>query len=254
MRDGVKTMNKKEEGTISIREVLSRVVGTLERKQDVQALVLFGSVARGEEQENSDIDLWVLKDTEYLVRRHKIVEGTTVEMWEVSVETTEKLISGCDAPAVTALSEGRILFDKGLDLYRLKEKAEEIYSRGPDYPRPGDERELLRRARLTDMIKDAEDVKADREQFNFVCCELIAELSHLLYEISGNWRTARKRLLADLDAKLPEAAFYLRKSLDNRSAPKQRLESLGWLVDYVLEPCGGRMEGDCVLMKRTMET
>lgn len=51
------------------QETLRTLVDELVLDETIQAIIVFGSVARGEEQARSDIDVWVIRDTNDFTRR-----------------------------------------------------------------------------------------------------------------------------------------------------------------------------------------
>ena len=61
--------------------VLKDAVDELMSDEGVLSIILFGSVSRGEESARSDIDLWVIRDTDDFTRRHLVRDGIALEMW-----------------------------------------------------------------------------------------------------------------------------------------------------------------------------
>ncbi|MBA3383822.1 MAG: nucleotidyltransferase domain-containing protein [Actinobacteria bacterium] len=114
--------------------MLSRSLETLRKHPNVRLAVLFGSVARGSEQADSDLDVLVrLRRDDHRARAElvdalKEASGRRVQL--VSLEQAE------EAPLLLAdvLSDGRVLVDRDGDWPRLRRR----------------ERQVIRRARAED--------------------------------------------------------------------------------------------------------
>jgi len=109
--------------------LIRALVQTLRTQPSARLAVLFGSVARGDEQPGSDLDLLLeLRDDDYLARaelrdRLEAVSGRGVQL--VSLEQAE------DAPLllVDVLRDGRVLVDRDRHWLRLKRREPEIARR-----------------------------------------------------------------------------------------------------------------------------
>lgn len=114
--------------------LLSRLLEALRKQPNVRLAVLFGSVARGEQQPDSDLDLLVrFRRDDHRARADLIdaleeASGRRVQL--VSKDQAE------EAPLLLAdvLDEGRVLVDRDRDWPRLKRR----------------ERQIVRRARAED--------------------------------------------------------------------------------------------------------
>lgn len=127
--------------------VLKNVVDKLTSDSGVQSIVVFGSVSQEEESARSDIDLWVIRDTDDFTRRHIVREGITLEMWEGPREFTEFLLEQGDPPVIRILTEGRVLLDRGGSAAALVPRAREKYAAGP--PPESDQHLMTDRSMLT---------------------------------------------------------------------------------------------------------
>ncbi len=74
-------LNELEKGdSMNHTHVFNSLKEKFEADPRVKGLILFGSFSRGEHVQGSDIDLWVIKETDYFTRSHEIHDGVTVEM------------------------------------------------------------------------------------------------------------------------------------------------------------------------------
>jgi predicted nucleotidyltransferase len=109
--------------------LVSRLLEALRKDPNVRLAAMFGSVARGSEQPDSDLDVLVrLRRDDHRARAELVdalqeASGRRVQM--VSLEQAE------EAPLLLAdvLSEGRVLVDRDGDWQRLRRREREILSR-----------------------------------------------------------------------------------------------------------------------------
>lgn len=109
--------------------MMSRLLEALRKHPNVRLAALFGSVARGSEQPDSDLDVLVrLRRDEHRARAELVdalqeASGRRVQL--VSLEQAE------EAPLLLAdvLSDGRVLVDRDGDWPRLRRRERQIISR-----------------------------------------------------------------------------------------------------------------------------
>ena len=109
--------------------LVSRLLEALRKQPNVRLAALFGSVARGSEQPDSDLDLLVRLRCEGHRARAELVDalqeasGRRVQL--VSLEQAE------EAPLLLAdvLSDGRVLVDRDGDWPRLRRRERQIVNR-----------------------------------------------------------------------------------------------------------------------------
>jgi len=102
-------MKRKEE----LERELKRIVGKLKKDKDIKFILLFGSLARGDVDNTSDIDLIVVKKTDkkFLDRLDEFYEDVNVAM-DVLVYTPEEFRRIKDRKFIkTVNEEGRILYE-----------------------------------------------------------------------------------------------------------------------------------------------
>ncbi len=110
------TLGKSQAREHELLKELDRITGIL-RARNVEKIVLFGSLARGEVSSTSDIDLVVVMDTEkrFLDRLHDLYSLVQPRMAvDLLVYTPKELSRLKDTSAFVrkALLEGKVLYEK----------------------------------------------------------------------------------------------------------------------------------------------
>jgi len=96
-----------------LKEELDRIVNRLKSDPSVRLVLLFGSFARGDARDHSDIDLIVVKETDkrFLDRLDEFYDDAR-EAMDVLVYTPQEFEEMKQRPFVKmALQEGRILYE-----------------------------------------------------------------------------------------------------------------------------------------------
>ena len=100
-------------GRKELEEELNDILARLKNDASVRKVILFGSMARGDVREHSDIDLIVVKETEkrFLDRLDEFYNGASVAM-DILVYTPQEFEEMKERPFVKrALQEGKILYE-----------------------------------------------------------------------------------------------------------------------------------------------
>ena len=104
-------MNREKE----LREALNRILRKVQEDESVRLVILFGSLARGEVRETSDLDLIIVKETEerFLDRLDEYYEIVGVAA-DIFVYTPEEFEAMKESPFIKrALKEGVVVYEKG---------------------------------------------------------------------------------------------------------------------------------------------
>jgi uncharacterized protein len=98
---------------VELKAELERIVNRLKNDPSVRLVLLFGSLARGDARDHSDIDLIVVKETDkrFLDRLDEFYDDAR-EAMDVLVYTPQEFEEMKQRPFVKmALKEGRILYE-----------------------------------------------------------------------------------------------------------------------------------------------
>lgn len=96
-----------------LKAELERILNRLEKDPSVRLVLLFGSLARGDARDHSDIDMIVVKETEkrFLDRLDEFYDDAR-EAMDVLVYTPQEFEEMKERPFVKrALKEGKILYE-----------------------------------------------------------------------------------------------------------------------------------------------
>ncbi len=96
-----------------LKAELERIVNRLKKDPSVRLVLLFGSLARGDARDHSDIDLIVVKETEkrFLDRLDEFYDDAR-EAMDILVYTPQEFEDMKERPFVKkALKEGKILYE-----------------------------------------------------------------------------------------------------------------------------------------------
>lgn len=96
-----------------LKAELDRILNRLKKDPSVRLVLLFGSLARGDARDHSDIDLIVVKETEkrFLDRLDEFYDDAR-EAMDVLVYTPQEFEQMKERPFVKmALKEGKILYE-----------------------------------------------------------------------------------------------------------------------------------------------
>ncbi|HEY0035037.1 MAG TPA: nucleotidyltransferase domain-containing protein, partial [Longimicrobium sp.] len=142
-------------------------------REDVIALLCFGSAPRGEAKPKSDLDVCALTHgTEYW-KRSRVVNGVEVQLqvgplqhWRGDIEKGN--------PAMTeAFATGELLFDRTGEATALKRDSEERFRAGP--PELGPQRIERLRYMLTNIVVDLEDMYEESVEARLLAGCLVLE-------------------------------------------------------------------------------
>lgn len=219
---------------------MRELVDKYTKSNDVRGILVYGSVSRGTETENSDIDLWIYKKSECFIHRIDKIQGIKIDLFEISIPMLEKFILAGEAPAVNSLLEGTFLLNKDIDAKKLMNMASEIKNRQfiPIETMPKN-RIINVLIRLKNLVDDSRDLVNDRFRFRLIFSEVIVEIYNNLYDFFGIWRESPKNTLKIFESKLPEIYLLFQSLLDDNVNPMIQVENADKIVDIMAEKYGG---------------
>lgn len=233
-----------------------KAVEKLSEKDRYLAAFVFGSVARGDAGEESDLDVKVIveKDNECRAINHPVIGGVKLDIsFESFVQLKESTQKEIDkGKRIPMLSESIIVFDKTGDLKRYKT---EVIKTEPKKLGTVDWRSI----QFMIYHMDNKAKRLLRRDDAGAVLSMGMNLGDLLgfhYQLQRRWWVSDKRLPADLrvwDGKMME---MVEKFVSvHEAGGKYRV----WteIIDYVLAPLGGRqpiseINCDCEVCKEDL--
>lgn len=220
-------------------ELAIQKIKDLEKYDEYSGAFIFGSVARGDEDKNSDLDVKVIvnRDNPCQNISHPFINGVKLDLTFVSRNQVEQLAKEEQRSGrIPMIAESIIVFDKKDELKKLKDSfdgikplkflSEDFYQQ-QFFIYHHDEK--VRR-----NLKDDPDSA-------FLAMTLgIGELIKIYYRIHGRYKISSKRMLKDLDSYDKSFADLLRKFI-KESNLEQKFEIWSNIVDHIVKPMGGRL-------------
>lgn len=215
-----------------------RHVQRLERQDRYRGAFIFGSVARGEATESSDLDVKVLVDADSPCTNinHPVIGGVKLDLTFLSLgqlrRDTEREVAR--AARVPMLAESLVVFDKTAALGELRAWARQAT---PPRATPADY-QLSRFFIFHIHNKVARALEGDPSAALLAMHTGLAELFDHYRRLQGRWEVSSKRLLPELRAADPPLAELVESFVATAELhAKFRL----WtdIVAYVARPLGG---------------
>ena len=141
------------------RPGLAAVHDEMLAREEVIALLCFGSAPRGEAKPKSDLDVLALTNgTEYW-KRSRMINGVEVQLQVGPLQHWREDIEKGNPAMIDAFATGELLFDRTGEATALKRDAEERFRAGPAEPGP----KFFQRQRyaITNIVLDLEDMAED---------------------------------------------------------------------------------------------
>ena len=185
--------------------------------EDVLAINLAGSVAMGEADARSDIDLYVIIGGDKRHRDQRLFGGVPVEMYfnperraRLALEQEQR--EG-NAPGVKMMAFGHIIYDPDGVFARLRSEALDVMEKGPAVP---DETITFKRYTAVDQMDDALDVvQRDPATARLLATEAVSQAIAVWFIERGGWTPRAKDRLSALREVDPEAADAVEKFIES---------------------------------------
>ena len=223
-------------------EALAEALAQLDAREDLLAVLLCGSVVRGEGGPTGDLDLYCLVERPARQRRHLVAgSGVRVEIFlnpAVQIRRSLRDEVQRNRPSTAhMLTTGHVLLGRAPEvLASLRTEASAVLAAGPA-PLHGADR-ALRVYGVRDLYEDAVDAASTALAHPgsmaaaFAPCLSAAVALH--YALNRRWEPKAKRLDQDLRQWDPAAAHLL-----SAFAAADTIETLGAFVAHVLATEGG---------------
>ena len=239
--------------TQPIAHILERFLPAYQRVQQLAqhnrylAAYIFGSVARGEANEKSDLDVHVIVDEDNTCTNinHPVIAGVKLDLSfrslkQLQERTQQEMIRSERVPMI---AESIIVFDKTHELAQLQEQARQVKPKGllpQDY-------QMLQFNLYHNNDKVRRNLDNDPLTALLAMHLGVNDMLKAHYKLQQHWWVSSKRLLADLrrwDTPLAQLLEHFVATADVH-------EKFGYwsaMMDYILKPLGGRQpisENNC---------
>lgn len=184
---------------------------------DVIAINLAGSVPRGEADDRSDLDLYVIIDGDLRHRDQRIFSGVPVEMFfnpesRARKSFEEDRLQG-RAPGIALMAFGHIVYDPAGVFARLREDALAAMEAGPAVP---EDQVTMRKYGAVDQLDNALDVaERDPALARMLATEAVAQAIAVWFIERGGWMPRAKDRLEALRRVDPEAADAVEEFMES---------------------------------------
>jgi hypothetical protein len=184
---------------------------------DVVAINLAGSVSRGEVDERSDIDLYVIIGGDLRHRDQRIFSGVPAEMFFNPEQRARKSFDADRlqgrAPGIALMAFGHIIYDPDGVFAKLRQDALAAMEAGPAVP---DEQVTMQRYASVDRLDNALDVaQRDPAMARMLATEAVSQAIAVWFIERGGWMPRAKDRLEALRRVDPEAADAVEQFMES---------------------------------------
>ena len=217
------------------RRALLMVLHDYSRRADTLAVIVAGSIIRGEGSTTSDLDFWIVIDSDYRQRKNFLVGDVPVEVFMNPPEQVLRCIAVGDYHAMHMMGHGLLLWVReghGPLVARLRQWCRSGFALGP---RPlGDETRTAQRYAIIDQVQDAFDIlRTDPSMANLLLEKVVDMALALYYAERRVWLPKGKRLLADLRGRDAVLAARIER-FAALAEPDQRHQLLLTILDHIM--------------------
>lgn len=176
--------------------------------EDVVAVNFAGSVAAGEADQRSDLDLFVIIEGDLRHRDQRVFSGVPCEMFFNNEERARGYFAESQEEGRTQglalVAFGHIIYDPSSIMARLRQEALDIMEKGPTV---GEQALTARRYGAVDHLENALDI-ADRDPVmsRILATEAVSQAIAVWFVERGGWTPRAKDRLQALRDVDPEAA------------------------------------------------
>lgn len=213
----------------------------LQKEDRYQAAYIFGSLVRGEQTKDSDLDVMVVVDKENDCNEinHPIINGIKLDISFRSIEQIKKMNEDVvkKGERLPMIAESIILFDKIGELTNLRKKYKNIKRKKATKKDFQQIHFMLYHA----DNKAKRNLKDDKYTALLALSINLNDILKFHYYINGKWWYSNKRLLSDLRIWDPTMAKLVEKFVITNDVGK-KYKVWSKILDHVAKPIGGRKE------------
>ena len=205
----------------------------LKNRKNVVGVILFGSWARGNNRENSDVDLVIILEDGY----QRCIENRNGQIFEI-IYTTEKgafdFWKSNKDDAYGLWSVAKVLFDRGGRIQTLKDKITSVLEQG---------KKDINLLQIEQYKFDAEDltnyaeeiVKTDLLTSRLLIFNKVFALTDLFFDIRKMWTPAPKQRLQKIKELNPTFYNLLEKFYNENTTFPEKVEIMRQITSVVFE-------------------
>ena len=222
-------------------------IARLEKYDRYLAAYIFGSFARGETTEHSDLDVNVIvdEDNSCININHPIIGGVKLDLTFISLRQLRARtdFQMKERERIPWIAETHIVFDKTSELAKLQEQARQVK---PKKILP-EEYQFIQFMFYHGNDKVERNLATDPTMSLFVMHVGLNDFLKYHYQLQQRWWVSSKRMLADLqcwDAPLAQ----LVENFSTTSDVQTKFTYWSAIIDHILAPIGGRQsitENNC---------
>ncbi|GMQ55679.1 hypothetical protein AN1V17_00710 [Vallitalea sediminicola] len=218
-------------------KALNELAIELKSIKEVEGILLFGSVQRGEARENSDIDLNVIVNCNESWNYKKRVCGVLAEVYFSPYFQWEKLIKEDRNIAVLrAFSTGTFIYKKESTIEQLKELATMVIEEGP---KPLKSVQVANwRIKLSELLEDLMFLPEDSPQSYILANNIINITMEAFCQLNNLWSVKLEKMLDYISKYNSELYKMIVNFYKSNIFSISQVEEI---VDIVLKPFGGRL-------------
>jgi hypothetical protein len=216
---------------------VAAILAEYRRRPETLAIILAGSVLRGEGGLTSDLDFWIPVESDYRRRRSFLIGDVPVEVFTNPPEQILRCISEGDYHAMHMMGYGLLLWVRDDvktrdQITRLRKWCRAGYALGP--AELGDGGRKARRYGIIDHLQDAYDIlRSDPYQANLLMSRVVDLALDLYYAERRLWPPKGKRVLADLRTRDPDLARRIERFAAQADA-EVRHQILLSILDHIM--------------------
>ena len=211
----------------------------LEQRERYLAAFVFGSLARGEATEDSDMDVKVIvnEDNPCSNINHPIINGVKLDLTFISLDqlraATDREMERRER--IPMIAESLVVFDKTGELRRLQESTKQIQPKSIT----AEEHQFIQFMFYHGNNKAERNLHSDPITALFVMHVGLNDFLKHHYRIQQRWWVSSKRMLKDLRGWDPQLAELVEKFVVT-SEVQTKFQFWSAIIDHILAPIGGR--------------
>lgn len=219
-------------------DVVVQCIKELELHDDYEAAFVFGSAARGDITENSDLDVMVIltEDNSTIDILHPVINGVKLDLsflsYDQLLQRTKKEI-GLIPQRLPIIADSVIVFDKKGRTNSLREHY--LHIRPPQFPLEEYDQQRFLLFHANDKVE--RNINASVPTALLSMHIGINEVLKIHYGLQGKWWLSNKRLLSDIASWDPALVPLLENFLQTQEVG----EKFGYwsqILDHVARPLG----------------